>query len=128
MDTGGNQGECTTGPSSKLCDGILRANGDGFIACFQDADCTPGVIGIDAGDCTIVEKRKCFLDPIIATPNADPIRPIGAAAFCIAPTSNPGINSVAGLPGPARVLNEGVAASFCFGSLTEYMPNVGGCP
>jgi cysteine-rich repeat protein len=127
-DLGGNQGECDAGPSSQMCDGILRADGGGFIACLQNLDCAPGTIGIDAGDCTIVEKRKCFLDPIIAIPNADPIRPIGAAAFCIAPTSNPGINTVAGLPGPARVLNEGVAATFCFGSATEYMPGVGGCP
>lgn len=127
-DVGGGQGECTTGPDGLLCDGIVRANGDGFIACLGNADCEPGTIGIDAGACTIVERRKCFLDPIVATGFADPTRPVGAAAFCVAPTSNPGINTVAGLPGPARVLNEGLAASFCFGSATQYTPGVGGCP
>ena len=93
-----------------------------------NADCEPGTIGINAGFCTIVERRKCFLDPIVAVGVADATRPVGAAAFCVAPTGNPGINTVAGLPGPARVYNEGLAASFCFGSATQYTPGVGGCP
>ncbi len=127
-DLGGGEGECTTGPDSMLCDGVLRASGDGFIACLGNVDCEPGTIGIDAGDCTLVERRKCFLDPIVATPTADPSRPVAAAAFCIAPTSNGGINTVAGLPGPARLVGEGLAKSYCFGGTPEYTPGVGGCP
>jgi hypothetical protein len=94
-----------------------------------NADCDPGVIGIEAGDCTLSTRRKCFLDPIEATPTADPVHPVAAAVFCIAPTSNGGINTVAGLPGPARVVNEGVGASFCDSNpAVQYTPGVGGCP
>jgi cysteine-rich repeat protein len=127
-DLGGGLGECTTGPDTSLCDGILRASGAGFIACLSNLDCEPGTIGIDAGDCTIVSRRKCFLDPIVATPFADPERPIAAATFCIAQTSNGGINTVAGLPGAARLIGEGLGSTYCFGGAPQYTPGVGGCP
>jgi cysteine-rich repeat protein len=128
-DLGGGQGECTTGPDGTFCDGIVRADGNGFISCLGNADCAPGTIGLAAGDCTLSERRKCFLDPITAQGVADPDRPVSAAVFCVAPTSNGGINTVAGLPGPGRVINEGVGTSFCASNpAVAYTPGVGGCP
>ena len=44
-------------------------------------------------------------------------------------TANGGINAVAGLPGPARVVNQVSAKTFCDSDpLVEYIPGVGGCP
>jgi hypothetical protein len=44
-------------------------------------------------------------------------------------TSNSAINSVAGLPGPARIVNQGKTTYFCASDPgTAYVPGVGGCP
>jgi hypothetical protein len=77
MDIGGGQGECGVGPTDKLCDGIVRASGAGFIGCLTNLDCEPGTIGIDAGACTLTRQRPCFLDPITAvgTPTRLPVSP-----------------------------------------------------
>ncbi len=129
LDLGGNQGECDLGPSDKFCDGVLRASGAGFIACNNNVDCEPGTIGIDAGFCVLSTVRSCFLDTVTAQGVADPSQPIGAATFCIPPTSNGGINTVAGLPGPARIINQGSSKTFCDSNpLVQYTPGVGGCP
>ncbi|MFT5041171.1 MAG: hypothetical protein ACI8TX_002143, partial [Hyphomicrobiaceae bacterium] len=91
--------------------------------------CAPSVIGIDGGNCTLSKRRKCFLDPIVAEGVADPGNPIGAAVFCIPPTVSAAINGVAGLPGPARVVNQGVSVLFCAEDPDSvYTPGVGGCP
>jgi hypothetical protein len=128
-DLGGGLGECTNGPDSLFCDAIVKANGTGILACFSDEDCSVGSVGIDAGLCTLSERAKCFLDPITATGTADPETPVGVATFCIPPTSNQGINSVAGLPGPGRIKNQATARTFCSTDHNvEYEPGVGGCP
>jgi cysteine-rich repeat protein len=129
VDLGGGQGECGVGPVDNLCDGIVRASGEGFISCLADIDCEPGTIGIDAGACTLVRTRPCMLDPVSSSGTPDPSAPIAAATFCIAKTSNGGINTVAGLPGPATVRNQAGTKTFC-GSDTnvQYTPGVGGCP
>jgi hypothetical protein len=41
-DLGGAQGECTTGPNDRYCDGILRADGDGFVSCLSMPTAIPG--------------------------------------------------------------------------------------
>jgi hypothetical protein len=129
MDIGGGQGECGVGPTDKLCDGIVRASGAGFIGCLTNLDCEPGTIGIDAGACTLTRQRPCFLDPITAVGTPDPAAPIGAAAFCIAKTANGGINTVAGLPGPARISNQAVTPTSCDSDPNvQYVPGAGGCP
>jgi hypothetical protein len=129
IDLGGGEGECNGGPSDLLWDGIVRADGSGFIACLGNADCSPGVIGLAAGSCTLTKTRECFLDPITATGIADPDTPVAVASFCIGKTSNGGINTVAGLPGPARVKNQAGAKTFCDSDPnTQYQPGVGGCP
>jgi hypothetical protein len=128
-DLGGGEGECTIGPDATFCDAVVKANGGGILTCLSDEDCAAGVVGVDAGQCTLVERAKCFLDPITATGVADPQTPIGVATFCIPPTSNSGINVVAGLPGPGRIRNQATAATFCSTDRNvQYQPGVGGCP
>ncbi|HYB99717.1 MAG TPA: hypothetical protein VEC57_11365 [Candidatus Limnocylindrales bacterium] len=128
-DVGGGEGECATGPDTGYCDGVTKANGDGILTCDDNADCAPDAVGIDAGDCSIFKRRECFLDPIVAQGAADTQFPVGAAAFCIPPTSSPAINSVAGLPGPGRVRNQAASATFCASdNNVQYQPGVGGCP
>jgi cysteine-rich repeat protein len=126
---GESVGECATGPENSFCDGILRANGKGFVGCVTDADCAPGNIGLDGGSCTLTESRSCFTDTITATGEASSNSPLGAATFCIGKTSNPGINTVAGLPGPGRILTQAATRTFCASdNSVEYTPGVGGCP
>ena len=129
VDVGGGEGECSGLAPDQFCDAVVRADGTGFISCITNADCDVGVIGIAAGDCSLSKTRDCFLDPIVATGTPDPDNPVSVAVFCAAKTSSPGINSVSGLPGPGRVLNEGVTQTFCDGDPgTAYTPGIGGCP
>lgn len=126
-DAGDGEGLCTTGPDDKTCDGLLRANGRGILSCNTNSDCSAN----DPlnGNCTLVDRRACFLDPIVSTGIADTEFPVGAATFCVPPTSNGSINQIAGLPGPARVVNQGSSRTFCASDpLIEYQPGVGGCP
>ena len=121
------QGECSPAFNIKFCDGFVRANGKGFLQCFTNADCSAS--GADGGACSLLENKPCFLDPIVAEGVADPQTPIGAAIFCIPPTSSQGINAAAGLPGPGRVVNQGRVRTFCASDPSvEYVPGVGGCP
>jgi cysteine-rich repeat protein len=127
-DLGDGLSECTTGPDTTYCAGIVKANGGGLLTCGNDDACSPGNVGIDARPCGLVERSGCFLDPITATGVADPETPIGAAVFCIPPTTNGGINSAAGLPGPGRVVNQAKARTFCGNDTSQqYIPGVGGC-
>jgi hypothetical protein len=110
-----------------FCDGVTRGNGEGFVQCNSNADCTP--LGSFVGSCTLSTPRRCFPDPISATGVQDPNKPVAVATFCIAATGNVGINAVAGLPGPGRVKNVAAASSFCASNpATQYTPGVGGCP
>lgn len=128
-DVGGGEGACNTGPTDRFCDGVTRANGDGILGCGSNADCDASVIGIDAGACTLERRRECFMDPIVASGVASPSQPIGAANFCIPPTSSAGINGAAGLPGPGRVTNQATSLTFCAEDPDfVYTPGVGGCP
>jgi hypothetical protein len=127
-DIGGGEGLCDQGPNDKFCDGIVRADGAGFLACANQLDCDAFPGGI-AGACTLAKGRPCFLDTIEANGLAHPQYPIGVATFCIAKTSNAGINSVAGLPGPGRVINQGAVTHYCASNpAVVYQPGVGGCP
>lgn len=129
-DLGGGEGECASGPEARFCDGVLRSNGRGFVQCVTQADCDATDCGsVSCGNCSLSERGECFLDPISATGAADPDVPIYASAFCIPPTGNNGINTVAGLPGPARVLNSVAVERFCASDPSvTYVPGIGGCP
>jgi cysteine-rich repeat protein len=125
---GGGYGECMANPLDKTCDGIVRANGEGFISCQSDADCSPVNIGIPAGSCTLTKARKCFLDPITATGVQDANEPLSVATFCVPKTSNGGLNTTAGLPGPGRIKNQSKSRLFCANNPANlYTPGVG-CP
>jgi len=135
IDSGdGINGACETGPDDKYCDGVYRSNGEPFVGCTTNADCDGTDCGAGVGvglcgTCSLTRRRECFLDPINVTGAADPQTPVGAALFCAAPTANPGINSVAGLPGPGRIVNQARATTFCASDPgTEYIPGTGGCP
>jgi hypothetical protein len=139
VDLGGGQGEC---PSSinpdppfnerndtYFCSGLVKADGGGILACNTNADCTFSSVGGEGGTCTVAERKKCFLDPIVATGSPDPEFPVAVATFCVPPTSNSSINLVAGLPGPGRVVSQGAGTTFCASDRNvEYQPGIGGCP
>ena len=123
----GGEGECNVGPDNKACDGLTRANGEGFIQCTSNVDCSIGNIGVAAGNCTQTKRRECFLDPIVAIgSSAVPNEPLQAAVFCVPPTANAAINTVAGIPGPGRVVNQTRTEAICPGG-TPYTPG-GSCP
>lgn len=124
---GGEEGECTTGPDEMFCDGLVRADGTGMKVCSSNADCAAS--GGGGGLCSQVVRRKCFLDPIVANGSPDPAFPVAGATFCVPGTNNPGVNSAAGLPGPARVVSQGAAKTFCaLDNNVQYQPGIGGCP
>ncbi len=128
-DLGGGKGQCSTGPNDLSCDGAVKADGSGVLGCSTNADCATETVGGDAGTCSLVQRRACFLDPIVAVGAPDPQFPVGAAAFCIPPTSSPAINSVSGLPGPGRTITQASSKLFCEGNhAAQYTPGVGGCP
>jgi hypothetical protein len=91
-DLGGDLGECSNGPDVNYCNGVVRASGRGYITCDNNSDCEEDQIDINAGNCTLVEKRPCFLDPIVATGTPDADRPVLATAFCVPPPISPGVN------------------------------------
>jgi len=129
-DQGDGEGQCNQGPDGKFCDGVTTAEGRGFVACNSNTDCSSSSCGsVPCGACTIVERRACFLDTIAAAGVANPGAPITAGTFCIPATSNGGVNSTAGLPGPGRLSNQASSTLFCASNPTvEYVPGTGGCP
>jgi hypothetical protein len=129
MAVGDGTGECAVGPDDRFCDGIVRPNGRGLIACGSDFECDAAVIGVDAGECTLIERRACFLDPVVALGAPHPVLPLASDTYCLAPTSSSGINGVAGLPGPGRLQYQALLQLFCAGDPTKpYVPGSGGCP
>jgi hypothetical protein len=128
-DSGDGSGTCAEGPTDRFCDAITRANGAGFISCQKNLDCAPESIGLDAGLCVLSTERGCFAPTILAQGTVDPVSPTVQSIFCIPPTANAGINSVAGLPGPGRVHNQIGTQAYCdVAKTTPYQPGVGGCP
>jgi hypothetical protein len=129
-DLGGEEGECTTGPDDTFCDGLLKADGGGILTCTSNLGCNQNATGSPlGGTCSHVERRKCFLNPIVASGNPDPEFPVAAATFCVPPTANGGINSVVGLPGPGRIIAQSAASTYCASDRNvQYEPGVGNCP
>jgi hypothetical protein len=108
-----------------FCDGVVKANGNGFIECSSNGDCS----AFGFGNCTLAKTRPCFNYPVTATGVADPDKPVTVSTFCIPPTTSSGANLVAGLVGPARVVNATTAKSFCGSDPNvQYDPGVGNCP
>jgi cysteine-rich repeat protein len=129
VGAGNGLGKCADGPADSFCDAILRANGEGYLQCSENADCSPQTLGIDAGTCSLTTVRSCFLDTISATGRADPTEPVSVAAFCIPPTGGNGVNVTLGLPGPAVHVEAARAVSLCASDhAVAYQPGSGGCP
>jgi hypothetical protein len=128
-DVGGGEGECTNGPDVTFCDNVVHADGRGLFLCSTNDDCTPAVLGVDAGDCALTKRLECFLDPIPASGSADPDYPVVAATYCSPPTANQGVNAVSGLPGPVRTVQQTSLTTYC-GSDPDvvYTPGGGSCP
>jgi hypothetical protein len=120
-------GNCTTGPDDAYCDAVVTAGGRGVFACATNDDCAFETIGIDGGNCSLVQRRPCFLDPIVASGSAGPTRPVSAATFCLGTLLSAGKNTAFGLPGPVRLRRQSSLASYCPGG-AAYQPGVGGCP
>lgn len=107
-----DRGQCAD--LQKSCSGAVRANGDGIIACAVNADCDAFITGSgdeadwvcpndDCGDCTLQKPRSCFLNPIQVSGTPDVDNPVMAGLFCLPPTTNSGVNSSTGSPGPGEV-------------------------
>ncbi len=120
---GKGQGECQAGPYWTFCDGLLSADGTGHITCNKNADCGVGSLGLDAGNCTVVESRACYPDQITIEGNPDPSEPSLVAAGCIAPSANnPAANIVAGYPGPGLRFEETSTEFRCSGNPAALYP------
>ena len=96
---------------SGSCDGkeICEGPVDGVCGHQPFRSCHPGSDKTDceavfpgAGTCE-TRIRPCFNDTIDASGACDRTRPTYVALFCAPATQAPGINSTAGLPGPARL-------------------------
>lgn len=126
---GGEEGRCAVGPDDTFCDGLLRPDGRGLLPCGANDDCAPQHIGVDAGECILVERRPCFLDPIVAQGAPHPVIPLAAGVFCSPPTNSGPVNSASGLPGPGRATLQTAVSLFCKGDPhSTYTPGSGGCP
>jgi len=117
---------CDEGPVDTACDGLVRANGEGLVSCASNADCDVSVLGIDAGKCTSLKNRECFLPTITANGAVDPRSPVTAAIACMPRLSSNGTSTVIGLPGPVRLRVEQTLRRFCGASGgAEYQPASG---
>ena len=129
VDSGGNDSFCATGPDDTWCDGLTRPDGGGLVGCGQNADCTPLIIGVDAGTCTLIERRACFPETITSDGNAHPFFPVAAGTYCSPATAATSVNTAAGLPGPGRLTLQTLLTLYCKGSPEAvYTPGTGGCP
>lgn len=111
------RGSCSgSGPFDSYCDGFTRANGTGFITCGSDTDCdnfaAASDLVDDAGNCSLVQVRSCFKNPISISGAPTPVdttqkiedqSTLLAGTFCLAPTINSGLNGTVGSPGPAAL-------------------------
>jgi hypothetical protein len=115
------EGECDTGPDDTYCDGLVQGNGRPFVGCNTNSDCeatdcdnsTPSPDG--CGNCTIVKRRECFLDPLVSTGAASTTDPVSAGIVCLAPVASAGFRALTGLPGPARLAVERSVVARCPG-------------
>ncbi|HYB98828.1 MAG TPA: hypothetical protein VEC57_06790 [Candidatus Limnocylindrales bacterium] len=136
VDVGNNQGQCDSDtPTVSHCDGLVRAddrNGAvGIITCSDDSDCDaldPDCPGNDCGSCVPDQIRSCFLPTITTTGDPGIFESNGISTFCTAQTSNPGVNSAGGLPGPGRVKLNFNFDLYCANGTQYNLPGGSNCP
>jgi hypothetical protein len=125
IDSGDGEGVCdSAGPQDMFCNGSVRANGEGYITCLSNADCSAGTIGFDAGDCSLSAPRPCYPDPLSAVGTPNPAQPVTVALTCMPPTTSPGANALFGFPSPIRFITEAETTFRCTDPSFAY-PN---CP
>jgi hypothetical protein len=115
------EGECTEGPVGKSCS---VASGHAQRGCLTDVDCGCA----PSSGCCEAHNRPCFptgtrtgtgkvgTQTLIAngmedTPMGDTSSPTLGAVYCARPFVAQAVNTVIGLPGPARVTIKGTAVS-----------------
>ncbi len=91
-------GTCAGGPVDGVCS---KAPYRGCRPGSGREDCEALVPG--SGECRELD-RPCFSETITARGQCDPKRPTYVAVFCTPQTRAAGLNSAAGLPGPARLV------------------------
>jgi hypothetical protein len=124
-DTGdGIHGTCATGPDELFCDGMLFAHGAPYLPCLTNADCAAidEACAGDCGECTITKRRACFVDPIETPVFATPTRAVLSDVLCMAPGASQGLDLVAGLAGPERVMLEVGIRRIFEGTLPDGVP------
>jgi hypothetical protein len=100
-DVGTGEGECTTGPDDRFCDSPVRANGEGYVQCLNNADCLEPIIDPVPHTCGLTRRRRCFLPTIEVEGSASATDPVLATTYC-SPSAGGFVDTVAGLPGPVR--------------------------
>jgi hypothetical protein len=114
------------GPADSFCDGAVKTNGDGYIPCTTNGDCTP----VGAGNCASATTtlRPCYLNPITAdgTPGQDGAELV--SAFCSAPTASGSVNAAGGLPGAGRVKLDFDFTGYCPDNTTQFELGGDNCP
>ncbi|MBI5506430.1 MAG: hypothetical protein HY899_16680 [Deltaproteobacteria bacterium] len=102
-----DRGECGIDTNlDQFCDGFLRASGRGVLDCLDDDTCRSldtACPGGNCGNCTHLQLRSCFMDPIQTSGTPDTENPVLAGLFCLPPTANVSINETVGNPGAGLV-------------------------
>jgi hypothetical protein len=128
-DDGNGEGTCTNGPDDRFCDGLLTADGGGIRQCTSNIDCSIERLGFDAGVCTLVQPRDCFLPTIDATGMPSTVSPVTVAAFCAPLAERIGSNQSIGLPGPGRIRRQAMTRALCASDdSVVYIPDIDVCP
>jgi hypothetical protein len=95
---------------------MLRGDGSGLLTCNDNSDCSAfdsDCPGGDCGDCSHLQSRACFPDPMGAQGSDARIDAVPTSAvygaelvstLCVPATSNTTIDTSVGLPGPTRLL------------------------
>ncbi|HYC57281.1 MAG TPA: hypothetical protein VEL28_20285 [Candidatus Binatia bacterium] len=136
VDNGGNNGFCDEDtPIVSHCSNYVRADNrgapKGIITCNNQGDCDAldaDCPGGDCGTCQPDEVRACFLPTITTTGIPGIFESTGVSTFCTAQTSNPGVNSAGGLPGPGRVKLNFNFDLFCANGTRYNLPGGSNCP
>ena len=127
----GADGFCADGTSTLSCDGFTKQGGGGIIGCTTNADCTAldaECPGGSCGNCTLLEPRACFPNPIVndsGVPSTDGA--ILTAQFCV-PPSGTGVDQAAGTPGAGDLTIQWDFVGLCDDGSTVYELGGNNCP
>jgi hypothetical protein len=129
-DVGAERGECA-GELVSYCEGFVRKTGGGVIACSANVDCDAldsECPSDDCGNCSLLQPKRCFLDPVEVTGRAGRDGGELAAAHCAASFNKFSFNLAAGVPGAARTLMDWDFTAYCPDEVTEFELGGSNCP